>query len=74
VDLKNPDAYDFTMAQIQKWPIWEAHGTGIWIITCNEDYHKLWEPPNWRQYWKPRYDLIPTREELIDGLDSYSGS
>jgi hypothetical protein len=77
VDLKNPGAYEFTMAQIQKWPVWEAHGDHIWIITCNEDYDKLFEPPNWREYWKPRYDDIPTVDELMQdirdnqGMDNY---
>jgi hypothetical protein len=70
IDIKNPTAYDYTMRQIQKWPVWEAHGIGIWIITGNEDYEKLFEPPNMRDYWKPRYDDIPTREELIDDLQS----
>ena len=66
VDLKNPKDYDFTLRQIQKWPVWEKHGRKIWIITCNEDYQKLWDPPNWRDYWKPKYDLIPTVEEILD--------
>ena len=69
VDLKNPTSYEFTRAQIAKWPIWDAHGIGIWIITCNEDYPKLFKPPNWRQYWKDKYDEIPTREELIRELE-----
>jgi len=68
VDLKNPNDYDFTMRQIQKWPVWEKYGIGIWIITGNHDYWKLFERPNMRDYWKPRYDEIPTRDELIDEL------
>jgi hypothetical protein len=58
VDLKNPIDYEFTKAQRIKWPIWEKNGTGIWIITgaTDEEYAKLWRPPNWREYWKPRYD------------------
>lgn len=68
VDLKNPDSYDFTMRQIQKWPVWESHGGQIWIITGNEDYPKLFEPPNWRDYWKPRYDEIKTREQILEEL------
>lgn len=66
IDLKNPDSYEFTMRQIQKWPVWEAHGGLIWIITGNHDYDKLFEPPNWRAYWKAKYDDIPTVEELLD--------
>ena len=70
IDLKNPVAYEFTMRQIQKWPVWEAHGCGIYIITCDEDYPKLFGEPNMREYWKPKYDEIPTREELIYDLTS----
>jgi hypothetical protein len=69
IDLKNPMSYDFTLAQIRKWPVWEAHGTKIWIITGNFDYPKLFEPPNWREYWKPRYDDIPTVDEILEGLE-----
>jgi hypothetical protein len=68
VDLKNPTSYDFTRAQIQKWPVWDAKGIGIWIITGDHDYEKLFEPPNWHEYWKPRYDDIPTVDELMDEL------
>jgi len=58
VDLKNPRDYEFTSAQIIKWPIWEAHGERIWIITgwSDDDYDMLFKPPNWRLYWKPKYD------------------
>ena len=69
VDLKNPVAYEFTMAQIIKWPIWEKHGTGIWIITSNEGYDKLFKPPNWRDYWKKKYDDIPTVDEIMESIN-----
>lgn len=69
IDLKNPDSYEFTIRQIQKWPIWEANGRKIWIITGNCDYHKLFGPPNWRDYWKPKYDEIPTVDEILESID-----
>jgi len=64
VDLKNPHDYEFTAAQIWKWPVWEENKVGIWIITgwADEDYDKLFQPPNWRQYWKDKYDEV--REQL----------
>ena len=68
VDLKNPTQYEFTMAQIQKWPVWDSFNIGIWIITGNDDYEKLFEPPNWKEYWKDKYDDIPTVSELMDDL------
>jgi len=70
IDIKNAGEYDFTTRQIQKWPVWEAHGVGIWIITGDEDYEKLKGPPNWRNYWKTRYGDLPTKEELIHDLES----
>jgi hypothetical protein len=58
VDMKVLGAYQFTKAQIQKWPLWEAAGLGIWIIVdaTDEEYKKLFKPPNMREYWKPSYD------------------
>lgn len=63
IDVKNPASWEYTKAQCQKWPIWDQYGLGIWIITAatEEEYDKLWKTPNWRDYWKPRYD-----EYLID--------
>ena len=73
VDLKNPGKYEFTRAQRYKWPIWEEFGCPIWIIVAatEEEYDKLFGPPNWRQYWKAKYDeqraeLEDTLEELYD--------
>jgi len=70
VDLKNPVAYEFTTAQRQKWPKWHDNGIGIWIITAatDEEYAKLFKPPNWRDYWKPKYDEEPTIDELLEEL------
>jgi hypothetical protein len=84
VDLKNPKGYEFTSAQKWKWPIWEAHGVGIWIIAgwTDEEYDKLFRPPNWREYWKSKYDeerleLAATIQELFDefqAMANISGS
>ena len=79
VDLKHPKQYEFTKAQRWKWPIWEKHGVGIWIITGwrDEDYDKLFGPPNWRDYWKPKYDEMAEELErdmqgLFDDYDDLS--
>jgi len=71
VDLKNPADYEFTNAQRIKWPRWEDKGVGIWIITGwqDEDYDKLFQPPNWRDYWKPKYDeQVDELEEALNDL------
>ena len=73
VDVKNPDAYRFTKHQCQKWVTWEKAGLGVWIMTeaTEQEYSKLFKPPNFREYWKPHYDkyLTPIREILEELLD-----
>lgn len=72
VDVKNPVSYTFTKDQRRKWPVWEKFGVGIWILVAptDEEYDKLFAPPNWRNYWKPKWDLEPTVDELLEELDS----
>ena len=71
VDLKNPGKYEFTKAQRIKWPQWESHGVGIWIITAatEVEYQKLFTFPNFRDYWKTKYDTEKTVEELLDEIE-----
>lgn len=73
IDFKNPANYEFTDAQIQEWPVWEKNGTGIWIITAatQEQYDLLftrWPKGNWRDYWKPKYDLH--HQDVNEALDA----
>jgi hypothetical protein len=75
IDLKNPVSYEYTVAQRWKWPIWEEHGCGLWIITAatEEEYDKLFHPPNWRAYWKDKYEednIDEMMQELFDEYDS----
>ena len=71
IDCKNPVRYTFTKAQRKKWPIWERHGVGIWILVGadEENYDKLFTPPNWRDYWKPAWDKEPIVDEIIKELE-----
>ena len=71
IDVKNPVEYTFTKAQRRKWPIWERHNVGIWILTAatKEEYDKLWKPPNMRHYWKSKWDLEPTVDEILDEFE-----
>lgn len=74
IDVKNPDAYEFTRAQQQKWPVWDSFGVGIWILTgaTQEEYDKLFRPPNWRDYWKDRYgepDIDQLLREINEAPD-----
>jgi hypothetical protein len=72
IDTKVPGKYSFTKAQIDKWPKWEAVGIGVWIITAasEEEYAKLFQPPNFRQYWKKSYGQLPDINKLIEELRS----
>lgn len=55
VDIKRPGLGTLTKAQAQKWPLWESIGLGVWIMTDCDD-RVLYGPPNFRKWWKPRYD------------------
>lgn len=65
IDVKQPKKYSFTRAQKIKWPLWESHGVGIWILTAanQEEYDKLFAAPNWRSYAKASWN-IPTQAEI----------
>lgn len=71
IDVKNPVSYNFTRDQRIKWPNWEKYKVGIWILVAatEEEYDKLWQPPNMRDYWKASWDLEPTVSDLLDELD-----
>jgi hypothetical protein len=71
IDVKQPKHYSFTKAQRRKWPQWAAKGTGIWILTAatQEEYDKLFGPPNWKNYWKESWGQVPDIDALLDELD-----
>lgn len=52
IEVKNPEAYCFTPAQLEWFPKWSAAGVGIWILTSAEpeELQKLFKPPNWHFY------------------------
>lgn len=52
IEVKNPEKYAFTAAQLLKFPQFVANGSGIWILTAaNEsEYAKLFKKCNWYQY------------------------
>ena len=71
VEVKNAKRYSFTTAQKIKFPILESFKVGIWILVAatQEEYDKLFSPPNWRSYWKPQWKL-PTQEDIDEMLDN----
>jgi hypothetical protein len=52
IEVKNPDNYCFTAAQLEDFPKFTANGAGVWILTAATqcEYEKLWKPPNWWAY------------------------
>lgn len=68
IDVKNESDYEFTKHQRWKWPIWESFNLGVWILVdaTESEYDKLFQPPNWRSYWKDKYDL--EIQELNDAM------
>lgn len=53
VEVKNPIKWEFTPAQLEWFPKFTAHGTGIWILTSDtpEELEKLKRPPNWAMFY-----------------------
>ena len=58
IDVKILDNYRYTKHQCQKWTEWETKGLGVWIMVdaTEQEYSRLFQPPNFREYWKPHYD------------------
>ena len=69
VEVKNENAYEMTRAQKLKFPILDKFGFGIWILTeaTEEQYDRLFKPPNWKDYWKTNYGPIDI-DSLLDTL------
>jgi hypothetical protein len=67
LDVKQPKRYSFTKAQKLKWPRWEKAGIGIWILTAanQEQYDLLFKSPNWREFWKPSWSVLPDIDKLL---------
>lgn len=59
VDVKKPKGGTLTKAQVQKWSAWEKLDLGVWILTGEEPDPLAFlctHRPNWRDWWKPRYE------------------
>lgn len=56
IEVKNPDNYNFTAAQIEVFPALSAKKIGIWILFNDSDSEigKLFTEPNWYQFFYPK--------------------
>jgi len=71
IDAKVKGRYSFTKAQKAEWPLWEEAGIGIWILVAatEEEYDKLFDKPNWREYWKDSWGELPDIDDLLRSLN-----
>ena len=53
IEVKNPKRYKFTAAQREFFPVLNKC-VGLWILVAatNDEYKKLFGPPNWYHYLK----------------------
>lgn len=70
VEVKRRASYTLTLRQRQKFPKWEKAGIRIWILTAATEaqYNLLFQPPNWRDFWKPEF-AVPTRDDIDAMID-----
>lgn len=52
IEVKNPEAYSFTAAQLLNFPLMWAHGSPVWVLIddSDEEMSKLFEPCNFHLY------------------------
>lgn len=52
IEVKIKDKYSFTPAQLEKFPLMQAHGAKIWILVGSDkqELDKLFQPANWEKY------------------------
>lgn len=52
IECKHLGKYEFTAAQLEKFPQFVAAGSGIWIMVdaTDAEYDKLMKPCNWWMY------------------------
>ena len=52
IEVKNPLAYSFTPAQIERFPKFTKNGAGVWIMVAasEAEYAKLFQGCNWHYY------------------------
>lgn len=52
IEIKYPYAFKFTPAQMRDYPLFNANGSPIWIMTAawDEEYEKLFKPSNLSEY------------------------
>jgi hypothetical protein len=54
IEIKNKSSYKFMPSQLETFPRLASEGVGIWILVdaTEDEYQKLFGPPNWWTYLK----------------------
>lgn len=52
IEVKVAENFSFTTAQVREYPLFNANGSPIWILTgdTDEEYAKLFKPTNLHEY------------------------
>jgi hypothetical protein len=52
IEIKNPDGYRFTGAQLEFFHQLASAGVGVWVLTAatEDEYKKLFSPANWHYF------------------------
>lgn len=52
IEVKNPEHYVFTGAQLEDFPKLCANGSAVWVLVAatEQEYEKLFKPCNWFFY------------------------
>lgn len=50
IEVKNPKGYVFTPAQLKTFPMFQANGVGVWVLTDASERDKLFKAANWWQF------------------------
>lgn len=74
VEVKVKGRYTFTNAQKHTFPAWTKFGVGIWILAdaTTAEYDKLFQPPNWLEYWKDSWGDPFNQPTPVDILKGYN--
>lgn len=68
IEVKNPESYKFTSAQLQVFPLLQSKAVGIWILCyCDKfEYDKLLQPPNWHTFLNKSSMLRINHDQYVE--------
>ena len=67
VEVKRPKSGRLTNHQMVKFPVLDASGQGIWILTSADQIDLLFKDPNWK-LWLPKRDKAKELSDLLGAL------